>query len=183
MSWLLMANQSTASSSVTQESLTRRTREFALAGIRLVRALPKDYESSVIGRQLVRAATSVGANYRAACRGRTRREFVARLGIVIEEADECLYWLELLEAIQVGPENQRTAVKREANELVSIFVVTRCRTAKPAARRKIVTEPTSWPFNPSIPQSLHPSITAQATAASHNEMTPVPRSGPGTRAG
>jgi four helix bundle protein len=130
-----MANQSTAYSSLTQESLKRRTREFALAGIRLVRVLPKDQEGYVIGRQLIRAATSVGANYRTACRGRSRREFIARLGIVIEEADECLFWLELLEETNAGPEPERTALKREAHELVSIFVVTRYRAAKSTGRR------------------------------------------------
>ena len=129
-----MANQSAASRLNTQQSLKQRTQDFALTGIRLVRLLPKDQESGVIGRQLVRAATSVGANYRTACRGRTRREFIARLGIVIEEADECLFWLELLEAIDSGPGALRDALRREADELVSIFVVTRHRARKSATR-------------------------------------------------
>lgn len=81
---------------MTEAQFKARTQEYALRIIRLVRALPHTPDGRVIGRQLLRAGTSVGANYRAACRGRSAAEVVAKLGIVEEEADECLYWMELL---------------------------------------------------------------------------------------
>jgi four helix bundle protein len=74
----------------------------------------------VIGRQLLRAATSVAANYRSAGRARSRREFSSRIGVVLEEADESLFWLELLEELKYRPE-MTEALRREARELVSIF--------------------------------------------------------------
>lgn len=73
-----------------------RTRKFALAFVRLVDALPRTRTAEVLGRQLLRAGTSVGANYRAACRGRSALDVVAKLGIVEEEADEAICWMELL---------------------------------------------------------------------------------------
>lgn len=76
--------------------LKARTKSFALRIIKVVDALPNTRSANVIGDQLLRSGTSVGANYRAACRGRSTAEFVAKLGIVEEEADECGYWLELL---------------------------------------------------------------------------------------
>ena len=78
------------------DDFKRRTRAFALRVIRLVRALPKSRVSEVIGRQLLRSGTSVGANYRSACRARSRADFVAKLKLVEEECDESLYWIELL---------------------------------------------------------------------------------------
>jgi four helix bundle protein len=72
------------------------TKSFGLKVIQLVEALPKTKTGNVIGNQLLRSATSVGANYRAACRAKSRPDFIAKAGIVIEEADESLYWLELL---------------------------------------------------------------------------------------
>jgi four helix bundle protein len=75
------------------EELRERTKSFALRVIRLYRALPKSTEAQVIGKQLLRCGTSVAANYRAVCRARSRPEFVARLGIVVEEADETMFWL------------------------------------------------------------------------------------------
>src|SRR5438045_1130487 len=73
-----------------------RTKRFAVRVIRLVDSLPQKRSADVVGKQLLRAATSVGANYRAACRARSKAEFCAKLGIVEEEGDECVYWLELL---------------------------------------------------------------------------------------
>jgi four helix bundle protein len=78
------------------EELKARTKQFALRIIRVVDALPQTTSGRAIGNELVRAGTAVGANYRAACRGRSRAEFIAKLGVVIEEADECGYWLELI---------------------------------------------------------------------------------------
>jgi len=82
-----------------------------------------------LGKQLLRSSTSIGANYRAACRARSRAEFVAKLGIVLEEADETIFWLELIQEIAIFPESQLRNLMREANELVSIFVSS-VRTAK-----------------------------------------------------
>lgn len=78
------------------EEFKKRTKEFAINIIRLYRQLPKTEEARIIGRQLLRAGTSVASNYRAACRGRSRKEFIAKLGIAIEEADETVFWLEML---------------------------------------------------------------------------------------
>ena len=78
------------------QDLKRRTKAFALRVLKLVAALPNTVEGKVIGGQLAKAGTSVGANYRAACRGRCRAEFIAKLGIVEEEADESSYWMELI---------------------------------------------------------------------------------------
>src|SRR5216110_2386635 len=82
---------------VTRELLQRRTRKLAVEAIRLIGDLPRTPPAEVIGKQLVRSATSVAANYRSACRARSRREFIAKMGIVEEEADETALWLELLE--------------------------------------------------------------------------------------
>ena len=79
-----------------EAGLKQRTKAFALRVMKLVGALPETSAGRTIGIQLVRSATSVGANYRSACRGRSKPEFVAKLGIVVEEADECGYWLELI---------------------------------------------------------------------------------------
>jgi four helix bundle protein len=79
------------------KNLKDRTKQFALRVMRLYRALPRREEARIIGRQILRSGTSVGANYRAACRARSKAEFVAKLGIVLEEADETVFWLELLQ--------------------------------------------------------------------------------------
>ena len=81
---------------MTEEHFKERTKQFALRVIRLVEALPRGRTADVIGKQLLRAGTSVGANYRAACRARSGAAMVAKLSIVEEEADECIFWLELL---------------------------------------------------------------------------------------
>ena len=101
------------------------------AVIRVYRGLPSSDEARVIGRQLLRSATSVGANYRAACRARSRAEFIAKLGIVLEEADEAVYWLELLLETGILDHKRLDPLLREANELTSIFVSS-LRTAKSA---------------------------------------------------
>jgi four helix bundle protein len=109
--------------------LKDRTKRFALQVIRLCRTLPRSQETTIISRQLLRSATSVGANYRAVCRARSTADFVSKLGIGLEEADETLFWIEpLVESAAAHPE-QIAAVRREANELVSIFVAS-LRTAK-----------------------------------------------------
>ena len=117
------------------EELKKRTKEFALRVLKLVAALPNNLEGRSIGNQLVRAGTSVGSNYRAACRGRSRAEFIAKLGIVEEEADESAFWLELiieaalLKAVLVQP------LLDEANELTRIMAGSRI-TASKSLRNK-----------------------------------------------
>jgi four helix bundle protein len=99
-----------------------RTRRFALAVIQLVESLPRGRASEIIGRQLLRCGTSVGANYRAACRARSTADMIAKLAIVEEEADESAYWLDLLCDAKVVPEDQLRALRNEANELVAMTV-------------------------------------------------------------
>ena len=112
---------------VTQEILSRRGQAFAIGIIRFCSGIGRNEEERVIRNQLMRCGTSVGANYRAVRRARSRRDFVAKLGIVIEELDESLFWLELLAAIERGNGAARAALHDEANQLLSILVVTRHR--------------------------------------------------------
>jgi four helix bundle protein len=116
---------------MTPEELKARTKAFALRIVRLVDAMPRSQAGQIISRQLLRSATSVGANYRAACRAQSRSEFAAKLSIVVEEADETLYWLELLKESGLIKPGLLTEVIREADELVAIAVSSR-KTAKMA---------------------------------------------------
>ena len=110
---------------MTPDELKHRTRQFALRVMKLVAALPDDKVGRAIGSQLIRSGTSVGANYRAACRGRSTAEFAAKLGVVIEEGDESAYWLELvIEGELMAPELVKPLLK-EANEIVAIMVASR----------------------------------------------------------
>ena len=111
------------------EALRDRTKKFAMRVIRLFQHLPRSTEAQVLGKQLLRAATSAGANYRAAGRARSKAEFVAKIGIVVEEADETIFWLEcLMESGIVKPDLLRDLLA-EANELVAIFAASQ-RTAR-----------------------------------------------------
>jgi four helix bundle protein len=103
-----------------QNNLKDRTKQFALRVIRLCEALPKGKTAKVIGDQLMRCGTSVGANYRAACRARSTAEFIAKMGIVEKECDECLYWMELLIEAALMPEERFRNLMREADELLAI---------------------------------------------------------------
>lgn len=115
--------------------LKKRTKQFALRVIRLIKALPNNQIGRVIGNQLLRSATSVGANYRAACRGRSKAEFVAKVGIVIEEADEALYWMELIVEAGLLPEDRLDDLMREADELIAIMTAS-VKTARKDLNRK-----------------------------------------------
>ena len=108
-----------------EQELKTRTKQFALRVMKLVGALPNDFVANAIGNQLVRSGTSVGANYRAACRGRSKAEFVAKLGIVVEEADESVYWLELIIEGQLLTANLVEPLLQEANELTAIMAASR----------------------------------------------------------
>jgi four helix bundle protein len=112
-----------------QEELRNRTKRFALRIIRLFRSLPHSTEAQVLGKQLLRSATSVGANYRAAGRSRSKAEFVSKIGIVVEEADETVFWLECLVESGIVKEELLKDLLVEANELVAIFATSH-RTAR-----------------------------------------------------
>jgi four helix bundle protein len=109
--------------------LRERTKQFAIRAVRLWRSLPRTDEARGIGRQLLRAATSVAANYRAVCRARSKAEFVAKLGVVVEEADESVFWLELLADTEIVSRDRVATLLAEANELVAIFAASQ-RTAR-----------------------------------------------------
>ena len=112
-----------------EEEMKARTKAFALRIIKLVEALPKTRTADVIVRQLLRSATSVGANYRSACRGRSKADFISKLGISLEEMDESVFWLELLPDSGTITSSKLDDLFSEANQLTAIFV-TSLRTAK-----------------------------------------------------
>ncbi len=118
---------------VPQVDLKDRTRAFALAVVGLVEELPRGRSADAIGNQLLRSGTSVGANYRAACRARSRREFLAKLGIVEEEADESQFWLDLVIARGLADTDRVVRLREEARQLVAI-VVASIRTARRTPR-------------------------------------------------
>jgi len=107
------------------ELLKQRTKAFALRIIRLVRSVPKTEEGRVIGQQLLRSGTSIAANYRAACRARSRAEFLSKISTVVEEADETVFWLELLADAGIVASSRLRDLKSEAEELVAIFNASR----------------------------------------------------------
>jgi four helix bundle protein len=113
-----------------QEQLRHRTKQFALRIIRLFRHLPRSTEAQVLGKQLLRSGTSVGANYRAAGRSRSKAEFVSKIGIVVEEADETVFWIECLIESGIVKEELLKDLLVEANELLAIFAASH-RTARP----------------------------------------------------
>jgi four helix bundle protein len=103
-------------------NLLDRTKKFALSTVRFCEALPKDETSRVLGRQLLRSGTSVGANYRAANRAKSKADFISKMGIVLEEADESIYWIELLSDAGKVNSSMSLPLQQEANELVAIAV-------------------------------------------------------------
>lgn len=107
---------------MTQEEMKVRTKKFALRVIRLVESLPDTKTANVIGNQLLRSGTSVGANYRAACRAKSTADFISKLSIVEEENDESIYWMELLIESETVKENLLRNLMKEADEILSIVV-------------------------------------------------------------
>jgi four helix bundle protein len=105
--------------------LQQRTKGLALRVLKLIEQLPNTIGGRVLANQVARSATSVGANYRAACRGRSRAEFASKLGTVAEEADESLYWLELIRDGNFVPEKKLASLVSEADELTAIFTAGR----------------------------------------------------------
>lgn len=101
--------------------LKDRTKKFAVAIIRFIRILPKNDEGYILGKQLLRSGTSVGANYRSACKAKSTADFINKIVIVEEEADECCYWLELIIEAEIVDKKQVELLLKEANELTAIF--------------------------------------------------------------
>jgi four helix bundle protein len=113
-----------------EPDLKKRTKAFALRILKLVDALPKTTAGRALASQIVRSGTSIAANYRAACRAKSTADFIAKMGIVEEQADETLFWLELLEESDLVLAAKLTAIKREADELIAITVAS-IKTARP----------------------------------------------------
>lgn len=104
------------------EEFKKRTKQFALKVIHLIETLPKSKAADVLGRQLLRSGTSVGANYRSACRARSSADFIHKMGIVEEEADESIYWMELLHDSGMVKIDRLAPLLKEANELLAMTV-------------------------------------------------------------
>src|SRR4051812_39199771 len=132
-----------------QAELKQRTKQFALRIIRLVESLPRNTTATVVGKQLLRSGTSVGANYRANGRAKSRPDFVLKLSIVPEECDESLYWMELLVEADIIKETRLRPLMNEANEILSIIVSSiitarsKISTRTPMAKRSPVPDPES----------------------------------------
>ena len=125
---------------MTPERLRQRTKTFAIEIIKLSRRLPRTDEARTIKWQMLRSGTSVGANYRAVCRCRSDRDFIAKLGVVIEEADETAFWLEVLVDVEIVTTANAKPLQTEADELIRICVASRetarrNRRARRAAKR------------------------------------------------
>jgi four helix bundle protein len=105
-----------------KDDLKRRTKQFAIQIIHLVESLPKGRTTNVIGGQLLRSGTSVGANYRAACRARSTPDFLSKMGIVEEEADESLFWMELLIEADIMEASKLESLMNEADEILAMTV-------------------------------------------------------------
>ncbi|HWX17753.1 MAG TPA: four helix bundle protein [Chthoniobacterales bacterium] len=116
---------------VNAQELKERTKQFALRVMRLVDALPKTPKGRAIASQLVRSGTSIAANYRAACRGRSKAEFISKLDVAEEEADETALWLELIIAERLLPEKKVGSLLCEANELTAILAASYISASRP----------------------------------------------------
>jgi four helix bundle protein len=107
------------------EQLRRRSRQFAVDVVRFCRTLPRTDEARIVGRQLLRSGTGIGSNYRAACRPRSDADFIAKLGIAIEESDETGFWLEVIVEAEIVKARTTEALYRECDELTRILVASR----------------------------------------------------------
>ena len=107
------------------QELRDRTKAFAVRIVKLYRSLPHTADSQVVGKQLLRCGTAVAANYRAACRGRSRAEWIAKIGLVVEEADETVFWLEMLSDCDIVNSERCKDILKEACELSAIFTASR----------------------------------------------------------
>jgi four helix bundle protein len=118
------------------DELKERTKTFAIRIVRLFRALPRTGDAQVLGRQLLRSGTSLAANYRATWRARSKAEFVAKIGVVVEEVDETVFWLELLAETAIIRRARLEDLLREANELLAIFAASQ-HTAKRTGQPRV----------------------------------------------
>jgi four helix bundle protein len=107
------------------EHFRNRTKKFVVDNIKLFRQLPKTEEAKIIGRQLLRFSSSVGANYRAVCRARSQAEFHSKLSIVVEEADESVFWMEILVDAEIIKQNEINNLMNEANEILKVLSTAR----------------------------------------------------------
>ena len=124
---------------MTPQELRDRTKRFAVDVIRFCRTLPRTDEGRIVAGQLLRAGTGVGANYRASCRPRSDKDFIAKLGIAIEEADESAFWFEVIVAAAIASQAAVLRLERECDELIRILVSSRetaRRTARERARKR-----------------------------------------------
>jgi four helix bundle protein len=112
-----------------QEQLRDRTKAFAVRIVKVFRSLPYKTDAQVLGKQLLRCGTAVAANYRAACRARSKAEWIAEIGIVVEEADETVFWLEMLCDCEIVPSSRLQELTTEAHELSALFTASQ-RTAR-----------------------------------------------------
>ena len=126
-----------SSSHMTIDELKKRTKQFSLRVLKLVAALPNTVAGRAIGGQLVRPGTSVGANYRAACRGRSKAEFLAKMGTCEEEADESAYWMEVIIEGELLKPAQVESLLHEAEELTRICARSRISASRSLARAKL----------------------------------------------
>jgi len=108
-----------------KDELIKRTKQFALKILKLTATIPSTIEGRVIANQLTKSGTSVGANYRAACKARSRAEFITKIGVVEEEADECIYWLELVIEANLLKKELVEPLLKEAGEIVAIMASSR----------------------------------------------------------
>jgi four helix bundle protein len=105
-----------------RQDLRKRTKEFALRIIKLYAALPKSVEAQVLGKQLLRSGTSVGAHYREACRAKSNADFISKIEGALQELDETLYWIELLAEAKIIKPTRLEPLERETHELIAMFV-------------------------------------------------------------
>jgi four helix bundle protein len=107
------------------QDLRDRTKSFAVRIVRLYRSLSYKADAQVLGKQLLRSGTAAAANYRAACRARSKAEWIAKIGVVVEEADESLFWLEMLIDCELIPARKLQALVKGGHELSAIFTASR----------------------------------------------------------
>ena len=118
------------------EKLKKRTKDFAIRIVKLYRALPNTGEAKVIGNQFLRSGTAIAANYRASCRARSNAEFIAKIGVVVEEADETVFWLEMLVDCEIFTESKMKDLIQEGNELLAIFAASQTTAKKNSPKYK-----------------------------------------------
>jgi four helix bundle protein len=118
------------------ETLKKRTKSFAIRIVKLYRALPNTGEAKVIGNQFIRSGTAIAANYRASCRARSTAEFIAKIGVVVEEADETVFWLEMLVDCEIFSASKMKEMIQEGNELLAIFAASQTTSKKNSKKYK-----------------------------------------------